>query len=407
VLFAIGPLWRMARLEVQAVMQRTTGLSSPPQWLGRPMLALQVAAAIVLVFGTVVAARALLAVLDVDLGLRPENVLTLRVAPGDGDGRTAQAFYLRVLDELGRRPDVVAAGAVSALPLAGAAPDESVRDDTNRMVAGVTYALPGFAEAAGIPVLRGRTLTIDDVRAGDSAVVTESAAKALFGLREPLGESFTASSGRRFTVIGVLGDHRRSVTRADPAQAYVVAGELTRALVITARLRTRNDAAAGELKHLLGRLAPDRPATIEWWEDSVAALTAYRNPRFQTLVFGAFATLALGLASLGVYAVVAVLVVARTREMGVRLAVGATPGGLVALLVRQVMAPVIAGAAIGLLATRGLARLAEAQLFQVQTRDPATLALAAGVVLAAALIAAYVPALRVSRIDASAALRAE
>jgi len=144
-----------------------------------------------------------------------------------------------------------------------------------------------------------------------------------------------------------------------------------------------------------------------WWTDEISNVTAYRNPRFQSLVLGTFALLALGVTTLGIFAIVGHQVVSRTREMGVRLAIGATPQSLVTTVVRQAIAPVVVGLGFGLLLIRWARELAEAQLYEVNTRDPWTLAAAAAAVLVAALVAAYLPARRATRIDPVAVLRAD
>jgi ABC-type antimicrobial peptide transport system permease subunit len=162
-----------------------------------------------------------------------------------------------------------------------------------------------------------------------------------------------------------------------------------------------------EARREVGLLAPETPVTGVWWSDSIDAQTAYRNPRFQTLVLGTFGALALGLTALGVFAAVAFAVAARTREMGVRLALGAPPRSLVRLVVREAVTPVVVGIVVGLAATQALRRIAEAQLFEVNTRDPLTLAAAAFSVAAAALVAAYFPARHAARVDPIGVLRAE
>jgi putative ABC transport system permease protein len=144
-----------------------------------------------------------------------------------------------------------------------------------------------------------------------------------------------------------------------------------------------------------------------WWSDSIDSLAAYRNPRFQTLVLGAFALLALVLAVMGIFAAVTFVVATRTREMGVRLALGAPPRSLVRLVLRQAVTPVAIGILAGLAATQWLRRVAEAQLFELNTHDPLTLAAAAITVAAAAVVAAYLPARHATRVDPIDALRVE
>jgi predicted permease len=407
-LFVVGPAWRLARLDIQTVLQRNSGAASGRQLIARPLLVLQVALAIVLVFGTTVAARAFLAVLGIDLGVVPEHVLTLRVAPPSGTlGVGAQAFYLRAIDTLAEQPYVVTAGAASTIPLDGSAADSAVRTSDGRTIASVAFALPGFFESAGIRLVRGRLLQRSDITTGQAAIVTESAAQSMFGDAEPLGQSFTSVSGRRHTVVGIVTNHVSSLTRQGPPLVYVLPGESTRGMTVLVRTRSRSESVLRDLTRISGVVAPHAPTTAAWWSDSIGASTPFRNPRFQTLVLGFFATLAVVLTAFGIYAVVAFLVVARTREWGVRLAIGAAPQTLTRLIIRQTVVPVFAGVVVGVFATRGLARLAEAQLFQVRTDDPGVLMIAVIVVCGASWIAAALPARRVTRVDPVTALRAD
>jgi putative ABC transport system permease protein len=144
-----------------------------------------------------------------------------------------------------------------------------------------------------------------------------------------------------------------------------------------------------------------------WWSDAMDEQTAYRNPRFQTLVLGTFAGLALGLTALGVFGVVTSAVARRMREMAVRLAVGAPPRSLIVLVLRQLLPPLIAGIVIGLAATQGLRRIAESQLYEVNARDPLILSAAVFTVCLAAVVAAYLPARFAGRVDPVVALRCD
>jgi ABC-type lipoprotein release transport system permease subunit len=200
----------------------------------------------------------------------------------------------------------------------------------------------------------------------------------------------------------------QSIGGRDLPPAYVVPGEEffgIRTLVV--RTRSRSEATLADVRRQIGAMAPGAPVTARWWSDSISAVTAYRNPRFQTLVLGSFASLALSLTALGVFGLVAFLVASRRRELGIRMAIGATPGSLIGLTLAKALAPTLAGVALGLLATRWLGRLAEAQLYEVDTSDPTTLAAAVIAVTMAALVAAYLPARQAARIDPMAVLRRE
>ena len=173
------------------------------------------------------------------------------------------------------------------------------------------------------------------------------------------------------------------------------------------QMRGKSDAALADLKRELSALAPGTPVGAGWWSDEIGSNTAYRNPRFQTLVLGSFAALALGLTATGILGVVSYLVAVRTREMGIRIAVGATPTSLVALMLRRTLGPIAFGLVVGVVATRWAGRLAEAQLFKVDVHDPLMLTAAVGTVLVTAALAAWVPARRAGRVDPIAVLRAD
>jgi predicted permease len=373
------------------------------------MVAFQAALAMVLVFGAVIATRALVSVLQVPLGFTPENVITVDVRPTGPNGSDRQAFYVRAANTLARRPDVVSVGAAGSIPLDGRAADEGVQTPgTREQLAGIVHVLPGYFETLGIRLVRGRLLDWDDVRTGaDVSVLAESAVQALFPGRDPLGATFQNRGGRQFTIIGIVEDVRKSRELESAPLAYVIPEDATRQLTLVVRTRTRQDAVLARIKNEIRALVPGTPVAAAWWADSISALTVYRNPRFQTLVLGTFAALALALTALGVFGVIAFLVTFRTHEMGIRLSIGATPRSLVALMVSQALLPVIAGLLIGLAATRWLSRFAEAQLYEVDTRDPFTLAVAASTVVVAAIIAAYLPARHASRVDPMIALRTE
>lgn len=417
-LFGAVPAWRAARTDADALIRGTTAPGGTSRGhLGRPMIVAQVALSVVVVFGAVVTGRALIAVLQVPLGFVPDNVITIGVSlPREVDEATADAqmwkFFTETVKTLAQRGDVVSAGAVGQLPLGGATADAGIRlPGSDERLGGAVYALPGYWQTAGIPLLRGRLPSWDDVDGGSAAaVLSESAAHRWFGQRDPLGAALEEShTGRHLTIVGIVED---VVTRrrlwSEPV-AYVLPyegnGWVSNLLV---RVRSPDDRVLSAIRHAVVALAPELTVVnAAWWSDWIGDLTAYRNPRFQALVLGGFGALALALTGLGIFAVVAFLVVIRTREMGVRAALGATPGSLMAAMMRHAMLPVGAGLLIGLIATRWIARLAEAQLFDVETRDPLALAAVSLGILAIALLAAWLPARRASRVDPVVALRTE
>jgi predicted permease len=407
--FAAFPAWRASRLDAQSLLRGAVFGSTRRASFGQPMLAAQVGLAVVLVFGALVTTRAFVAVLQVPLGFDSSNVVTVSIFPPIDDPAARQAFFLRALDDLEARPDVIVAGAAGTLPLEGAFPFRSegvVSPQTGEFVAGIEHVLPGYFEATGIELLRGRLPARSDAANGaDIAVVTESAAGVLFSGRDPIGASFTNNIGLRRTVVGIVAEVTNSLARESEPGAYVIPNAATRRLRLVVKVRARNDETLADIRRQVSDLAPGVPIEAAWWSDEIAAITEYRNPRFQTLVLGSFATLALGLTALGVFGLVAFLVAARMREMGIRMALGAGPLSLIVQALRHALLPTAVGLVAGLLATRALARLAAAQLYEVDTSDPATLAAAAVSVAVAATLAAWLPARRAARVDPMTVLR--
>jgi len=408
--FAAMPVWRVARLAVQLSPSSRARVASTGTASGRALLAMQVAIAIVLVFGAAVTTRALITVLTVPLGFSPAHVALVSVLPTGMKGTELRDFYQRAMDGLSGIADVTSVGAVGAFPLGGGLADESVRQPGGERIGGIVHVLPGYFETTGIRLVRGRLLTRADVRSSPhAAVISESLERKLFPERSGIGEVVGDGRGGEFIVVGIAGDVRHSEAQAQPEPlAYVIPDQQARRMTMVVRMRTTGSQSLNQLKHAIDALglATVRPVEASWWADDISARPEYQNPRFQTLILGAFAALALLLTAIGIFGVVALLVAGRTHEMGVRLAIGAAPSSLVTLSMRGVLVPVIAGVTAGTLTTRGVRHLVEQQLFRVEAHDPTMLMAAAMTVTVAALLAAYLPARRAGRVDPVIVMRA-
>ncbi|HET9266665.1 MAG TPA: FtsX-like permease family protein, partial [Vicinamibacterales bacterium] len=404
VIFAGVPAWRAMRVDVIALLHGRHRSHRGRSVLGRPMLALQVALAIVLVFGAGVATRAFVDVLRTPIGFNHDGVVQLGVGPPSPDGRTE--FYRRLIDLLQARTDVIAVGAAGSPPLSGTTGWSGVRrPGSNDMLAAIFHVTPGFFEALGIAPTSGRLLTWDDAMRAPHAVLSASAARTLFPGLNPLAQVVDDGT-QRWQVAGIIPDIPSDVQRGVPP-VYVIPTGRTTSMTIFARMRGDARMLPDELRRDIRRVVPEAPVDAGWWSDAIGSLTQYKNPRFQTMVLGSFASIALALTALGIFGVVAFIVTARTREMGIRVAIGAQPGSLVGLIVRQALLPVGLGLLLGLIATQWAAKLAESQLFKVQTRDPWMLAMTAAAVVAAAMLAAWLPARRAARVDPIVVLRTE
>lgn len=407
--FSVVPAGRVSSGSVLDVIRRRGGMSSRRR-LGGPLVAVQIAVAITVVCGGIIAARAFIAVLQTPLGFSSDRVVSISVSPPRGE-TDRQGFYERLIAALTARPDVEAASAVGSVPFSYQAPDEGASTARGeRPRAGIIYALPGYFDTAGIAVLAGRAPTWDDVRA-DAAVgvVSRAAALALFGRPDVLGETFTNGRDREFRVVGVVADvvvNLNSNSRTEP-QTYIIPGKSTRSLTVVARFRERRPESIAGVRGVVREFVPGFPPVVEWWSDRIRADVAFRDPRFQTIVLGTLAALAIGLTALGVFIVIAYMVAARTREMGVRLALGARPGSLVGLMLRQILVPVGAGLVASVLLMFWAKRFVAAQAWAIDTTDPVMAGVAIVTVLIATLVAAYVPARRAMRVNPVDVLRAE
>jgi hypothetical protein len=276
----------------------------------------------------------------------------------------------------------------------------------------VRTASEGFLEAMGVHLLAGRTLRAED-RAGEEAVAVISArlAREQFGTRNPVGEVLH-SGGGTYRVVGVVADVRPFAQDAEPqGAAYLPFRQSTGVFqwFATATLVVRASdlpAATAAVRSLVLTLDPEMPTfNVRTLRDEVSRMVA--GPRFSAGAVGVFAVAALLLAAVGVYGVMAYAASVRTREIGVRVALGATRGEVVRLMLREgllvVAAGVLSGTGLAVLLARGLTGL----LHEVTPADPVSLIVVALLLSAVGLIAVYLPALRATRIAVTDALRSE
>jgi predicted permease len=407
-LFTFVPAWRATLRDAQSLIRTGASHGSSPSWrLGRPLVALQVALTLLLVFGAMLTGRAFVTLLQIPLGFDPQNVA--RVVIRRPAGSDVMGGYLRLLETVARQPDVAAAGGASQIPLTRQAPDEGVRSADGQDRVGIRLVLPGFFETLRIPIVKGRPLTLADLHDDpDAAVLSVSGARALFGQRDPIGGVFDNGRGRTFHVVGIVPDIRQAMDQESNAEAFAIpAARQFGAITLFARMRTSNDHALVNLAHAIETEGPGSKPFVTWWSDAIANTTDFRNPRFQTTVLAILGSVALLLTAFGIVGVIGFLVVSRTRELAIRTAIGATPESLTRMVVRQGLVPVVVGLIAGLIATHWAGHLAEAQLFKVDTKDMTTIALTAIVVIVTTVIAAYLPSRRAARVNPVEVLRTE
>jgi predicted permease len=310
---------------------------------------------------------------------------------------------------------VTAAGAVTAMPMTDSGGSGTFLIDEDSAKPGYAdyrLASEGYFAAMGIPLLRGRRFAGTDTReAPHVALVSQSLASRYWPNEDPIGRTlqFGNMDGDRhpFHIVGIVGDvHDRGLdSEVRPTVYAFYAQRPQRDLSFVVRAERDPGALIPAMRAELQRLDPTLPAEFRTLEQVVSSALDPR--RFSLLLLGAFASVALLLAVTGIYGVTAYSVARRTREIGVRVALGARPRAVVAMVVGQGVAMALVGVAIGLAAALALARLLAGALYGVSATDPVTFGLVALTILGATLLASYLPARRAARIDPIVALRAE
>jgi predicted permease len=421
-LFALVPARRSWRLPLVDTLKAGVRADGARSRVGarEVLLVGDVALSLVLVVGALLLLRSVSHLLDVDPGFEPRGVVTAEVSlsgPRYEDDARVLAFYDEALRRVRALPGVRGAALASQLPLGGSTDDSGVHaedrptsnPELNPSAAryGVT---PGYLEALGIPLRRGRGVEATDTADGARvALVNESLARRVWGPDDPLGRRIRiggpASPLR--TVVGVVGDVRHdALDQAPPFQVYVPHTQwVDSGMVLLARAERPDalrEALPGAVRSVDGEQAVSAAATM----DEVLRESVGRR-RWAKDLLTLFAGLAVALTAVGLYGLLSYAVARRTREMGVRLAIGARPGSVVALVLRDAARLVLPGLALGLLATLAVRRALEGLVFSVTTLDPLTYAGTAALLLGVTALAALAPALRAARTDPLVAIREE
>jgi len=382
----------------------------------RLLIVCEVALSVVLLMGAGVMLRSLLALRHVDAGFDPRNLLTFDVSLTETRYKTpaqATAFFDGTLQRLRVLPGVQAAAVVDSLPLTGGSQQPIVIDGRAELLpkdqptVAVRKITPGYLTAMRLPLLRGRDFADGDV---DVMIVSRAAARLLWGDGDPIGhraalplESKTVVN----TIVGVVGDVRDAGLAENPvATVYEFSRERNwRGLSVVVRTSVPTLSLAQAATAAVHALDSEQPVENLRTMDDVLDDTL-TSQRFSALLLGLFAAVALALASVGIYSVLSYIVRGRSREIGIRAALGARRGDVVRLVVREGMAPTVAGIAAGAVAALGAGRLMEKLVFGVSASDPLTLAAVSGALAFVALMASLIPAYRASKLDPSEVLRA-
>lgn len=405
------PAWDLWSNDVQAHLTgRGADRSHRHRVMGGVAISVQVALATTLGVGGVVAAASLRDVLRVPLGFSSDRVVTITTMPA-GLGRSLRAFYGEAVELLAARGDVVAASATDALPLATTAVGGGDDDLQAQGVSAIptSSVLPDYFATIGVPILHGREFARADTRPGyDLVVINRSASRQIFGSEDSVGRTVHTKGGRSLRVIGVVADVRMTLARPAGPLAYIISPpEHPRSMTLVVRVRHQAPALTLDLRRAVGTLVKNMPVTAMWWTDVIDATAEYRTPRFQTLVLGAFSALGLALTAIGVFSVVSFYVARQQHELATRMVLGASPRSIGRLVGGRVAVPVVIGLLGALPLGLGANRLVGAHVEGLREADPTAYVLSGVLALSAALLSAYVPVRKATRLDLARLLRGE
>jgi putative ABC transport system permease protein len=437
-LFGLAPAIQALRSNLNEPLKeggnRTAG-SLGAQWVRRALVVSEVALALVLITSATLLVRSFKGLLDQAPGFEVDHVLTMKLSLPTGkygSGSAMGRFTSEVTDRLESLPGVTSAAVATSLPLEGG-PDLPLRplgrstggdDGKGNYDTDYRALTPDFLKVMRMAVLRGRSFTAAD-RAGapDVALINETAARLIWPHEDPigrqvvLGEDSKEFADRPRTIVGIVHDIReRGLDSKGASAIYVPLSQmpdnviklLFKLLPVSVAVHATADSPGltSAIEKQIWAVDPEQPI------DDVKAMQEIRDQslsarRFITLLLGLLGVLALALASVGIYGVLSYLVEQRTREIGVRMALGATTARILRLILQQGMGAVLVGIAVGTAGSFALTRLLTSQLYGVTAHDPATFATTPFILAGIAILASAVPAYRASQLDPLAALRQE
>ena len=425
--FGILPALEATRgSSASGVRARTATTDRAPQRVRAAIVIVQIAVTLCLVAGASLVARSLVNLQQVEKGFDPEGRLTFTVVMPPTrfpDAPAMHAFYARLLDTIVARPEFTSVGTTTAFPLSGQDLENSFAVDgyaaaspDQEPVAALRGVSPDYTTAMGIPIRAGRALTrADGHRGAPVALVNETFVRRFFGGRNPIGGRISVGGpeGPWRTVVGVVADVRHRALATDPRPEVLLpwvqldAGFLTawaRGISFVVRSDLELTTAASVIRSQVHQVDANTPV-IELQPVSALVDQSVAAPRFRTFLLSSFALTSVCLAAVGIFGMLSYVVSERTREIGIRMALGASQRTIFRNVLAVAGSLVAIGSVLGLAGGVALTRWIRGLLFQVSPADPLTLAAATLGLVVIALLAALIPALRAMRVNPVIALR--
>jgi putative ABC transport system permease protein len=429
IVFGLAPALHMAGLDVRSALNQAErgGMGRSVVWLRKALVVIEVTVAMLLLVSAGLLIRSFDRLASVAPGFTVDHILIadLPVSPSGHPNAQERMGYLdRILERAAALPGVRSAGAATFLPVSGAGSiihfniqGRPPKTPHEYIMANYRAVSAGYLQTLGLPLESGRLLTPADREDAPAVVVINSTmAKTFFPNESPLGKHMQLGATPEndvpwMEVVGVVGDVKQSLASEAPTEMYVPFRQADKVLPVfglSMVLRTGNDprSLANSLATAVHEIDANQPLVkIRTMEENVA--TSVAQPRFRTVLLAILAGLALLIAAVGIYGVMAFSVSQRTREIGTRMALGSTPAQVFQLVIRDGLRLTVVGVVLGLAGAAAVARYLSSMLFEVSFVDPLTIVAMSVLLMVVALIACYIPARRATRVDPTVALRYE
>ena len=428
IVFGLVPSLQVSRTDLNETLKEggrgTAGTNPHRAFLRRALVVAEIAMSLVLLVSAGLLIESIKRLTQVSPGFDPHNVLAVDVSfprkasSAKDEDQVAARFLVDAEQRVASLPGVQSVGTINDLPVTGRGSvngdfDVEGRPATNpgeAPVAEFRTVTPDYFRAIGLPLLKGRSLTERDTKdAPPTVLINRALAERIFADEDPIGKRLVALDGKPHEIVGIVGDARQwGLDRPADPEIYFPFAQINISSEATLVVRAAGDPAGltDAVRRAVREVNGDAPVfRVKTMMEVVAGSTAQQ--RFNMVLMTVFAGVALVMAAIGMYGVISYSVTQRTHEIGVRMALGASTGAVVKLVVGQGMILASAGVAIGLGASFALTRLMSSLLFGVSPTDPLTFTVISLILVGVALVACFVPARRATRIDPMIALRYE